>query len=57
MEIFNSDEELLNSFDLIVFELKKMEKEVKKFVYFELFKLEIFVEDIKNRRFKNVIEE
>lgn len=37
IEIFNSDEELLNSFDLIVFELKKMEKEVKKFVYFELF--------------------
>uniref|UniRef100_A0A8W8NVK5 Uncharacterized protein n=1 Tax=Magallana gigas TaxID=29159 RepID=A0A8W8NVK5_MAGGI len=56
-EISNSDEELLNSFDPTVPELKKMEKEVKKPAYSELPQPETPVEGIKNRRFKNVTEE
>lgn len=45
-EISNSDEELLNSFDPTVPDLKRMEKEVKKPAYSELPQPETPVEDI-----------
>lgn len=55
-EISYSDEELLNTFDPTVPELKKMEKEVKIPAYPELPQPETPMVD-KNKRFKNVTEE